>query len=330
MIKRTYTEEENQFILANYLNGKTNKQFLCDKLGISYNTLNLHLKVLGIDKGKRRYKINDDYFSNIDSEDKAYFYGLLLGDGNVLENRNRIQIKLQERDCYILKLFKKYLNSNNPLKFCKRREKHHHDSLEFTIHSTKMKNDLINLGCIPRKSLVAKLPSLYLVPRELMRHVIRGYSDANGSVGLKKKTHKTQQIMFSICGSKYICNDISKFLAEELNLPVLKPIKRKNIMVYSVNGNRQIRLIFNYLYKDAKIFLSRKYDKFKVIESCKDSSRKSKYKGVNADKTGKYWRARKSLNGKRFYLGEFPTEQEAINAVLNWEKENNRPSLVYN
>ena len=30
-----------------------------------------------------KYSVNDNYFENIDSEDKAYFLGFMMADGNL-------------------------------------------------------------------------------------------------------------------------------------------------------------------------------------------------------------------------------------------------------
>jgi len=43
-----------------------------------------------------------------------------------------------------------------------------------------MKDDLIALGCIPRKSLLLKFPTSNQVPEHLIRHFIRGYFDGDG------------------------------------------------------------------------------------------------------------------------------------------------------
>lgn len=40
-----------------------------------------------------------------------------------------------------------------------------------------MCEDLINLGCVPNKSLILKFPTFDIVPEKYMSHFIRGYFD---------------------------------------------------------------------------------------------------------------------------------------------------------
>jgi hypothetical protein len=48
----------------------------------------------------------------------------------------------------------------------------------------------------------------------------------------------------------------------------------------------------------------------------------SKYPGVSWDKQSNKWEARKTIDGKLYWLGRFDTETEAHNAVLKFNKEN--------
>ena len=50
-----------------------------------------------------------------------------------------------------------------------------------------MANDLINLGCIPNKSLILLPPKL---KDEFISHFIRGYFDGDGSIGKYKNRYK--------------------------------------------------------------------------------------------------------------------------------------------
>lgn len=45
---------------------------------------------------------------------------------------------------------------------------------------TKCKQDLINLGCVPKKSLILTFPSEEQIPKKLIKHFIRGYFDGDG------------------------------------------------------------------------------------------------------------------------------------------------------
>ena len=71
----------------------------------------------------RKYSINENYFDNIDSPNKAYILGLLYADGNVGLNNYIIQLALQSRDIDILNKIKEELNIDCVLYFDERSKK---------------------------------------------------------------------------------------------------------------------------------------------------------------------------------------------------------------
>ena len=56
---------------------------------------------------------NENYFSEIDTPEKAYFLGMIITDGCVHENV--LSMSLQESDEYILEFLKKELKSNKKI-----------------------------------------------------------------------------------------------------------------------------------------------------------------------------------------------------------------------
>jgi hypothetical protein len=50
----------------------------------------------------RKYKLNENYFEPIDSEEKAYFLGFLFADGYVDEQHHVIELTLHHQDREIL------------------------------------------------------------------------------------------------------------------------------------------------------------------------------------------------------------------------------------
>lgn len=95
--------------------------------------------------------MKEDYFSTIDTEEKAYFIGLLITDGNVFidKNSNRspsISITLQDSDNYILSRFKKELNTNTSVNSDGR------GCSQIAIRSKQISEDLSRFGIVPNKS----------------------------------------------------------------------------------------------------------------------------------------------------------------------------------
>src|SRR5690606_16603830 len=65
------------------------------------------------ESGTQRKIINDNYFEDIDTEEKAYFLGLIIADGSIIRHlsegrSNRqlsISLELKEQDGYMVELF---------------------------------------------------------------------------------------------------------------------------------------------------------------------------------------------------------------------------------
>ncbi len=130
--------------------------------------------------------------------------------------------------------------------------------------------DLIKNGCIPRKSLILEWPTENQVPENLISHFVRGFFDGDGSISYQiTGRHKNPQFVVLFCGTKHFCDNLNQLLQKKLNFLNRKLYKHKKMFQLSFNGNEQIKNFYNYLYKDAELFLKRKKEKmaqvFKII-----------------------------------------------------------------
>lgn len=126
----------------------------------------------------RKYCINKQYFASINSEEQAYFLGLLFADGWIT-NRGTIGLKLQDRDLHIIEQFKKCINSDHPIKFLElnKQNSNWRNCYHLTICCVDMMKDLRRFGCVEKKSTVIDLPDVKHLHPSLLRHFIRGYFD---------------------------------------------------------------------------------------------------------------------------------------------------------
>lgn len=122
-----------------------------------------------------------------------------------------------------------------------------------------MKQDLIKWGCIPRKSL--KLEKIPDIPKELVKHFIRGLFDADGCISIGKRYK--MDIHINLTGYKPFIEDINKFLVENDILDHYNKLHERNNNIVCMGYNGKYAVYFlNYIYKDIKIYLDRKYNKF--------------------------------------------------------------------
>ena len=103
-------------------------------------------------------ELKERFFETINSEEKAYFLGLLIADGNVFKDATgrqaSISITLDLEDEYMLLKFKEVLNANTNIGYDGR------GCGQIAVRSNLMPMDLEQYGVIPRKSLFTYLPQI--------------------------------------------------------------------------------------------------------------------------------------------------------------------------
>jgi len=218
----------------------------------------------------RKYEINDKFFDVIDCEAKAYFLGLLLADGHNNNKDGVVSIDLQPQDIDILKKLTDLIQPEKPIRFYENK----YSILgrnRVVLSNRYMSNKLKELGMIQNKS--EGLVFVKSVPDDLMHHFIRGYFDGDGSVGI---FGKVQNVEFSIVSTKEFLLTLQQILMEKCNLTLTKLGKRhkdrdSNAYHIKYTGRFSCLRIRDYLYKDATIYIERKYDKFHSIPEIKNA-----------------------------------------------------------
>lgn len=217
--------------------------------------------------------MREDFFETIDTEEKAYWLGFLYADGYNHEEKREVKIGLAARDEDFLLQFRDLIfpNKDKPLYY--HEENGVRTKCELSITSVKMSRQLAKHGCMQAKTFKIKFP--YFIDESLCRHFIRGYFDGDGSLSiatLKKGPDKGQKkVTFSIVGHKEFLTDLNKVLSQQCGLNENKLIGYKNRNPNMANvvfgGRAQCVKIREYLYKDATIFMKRKYDKFLRLDT---------------------------------------------------------------
>ena len=200
----------------------------------------------------RKHNFDLNFFETIDTEEKAYWLGFMYADGYVNYN-GLVSINLQEKDKDHLYKFKETLKAySTELKYNSRSK-----SYNISLRSVKMSSDLIKLGCKQKKSLTLLFPKESQVPKDLLHHFMRGYFDGDGCICVTEKTNT-----FSLLGT---FDFIDKYYDEVLlNTGDTKHslYKKNNVYELAISKPKSIDKIYEYLYKDASVFLERKKEKF--------------------------------------------------------------------
>lgn len=233
------------------------------------------------------------YFENIDTEEKAYYLGLIYADGCLIAPSNyggknrtyRLSIMLQQEDGYILENLAEHLEAKISIKHTpsqvRKKEK---PNTVVNKSGEQLGLDLISQGVNPNKTMTGlRFPK---IPQYLERHFIRGFFDGDGSivVDFPKSSYVSKKTGLSkrkkIRGRIYFISTSKDFLLSIFKkLPICKYTQRsvtKKLETHTFGIERQVEVIrtFYYLYNDASIFLKRKKDKFDTLISsqAKDTS----------------------------------------------------------
>lgn len=252
-------------IIKDYKNGKSMRQIEKD-YGVTRQSVAKYLEKEKIKTQSgnhyRKYYHNFDYFENIDTERKAYWLGFMFADGYIVDYSNKygedkFGITLNMNDIKTLEDFKKDISSTNPITDVSSKG---HNLARIIMSSQKTVNDLIAHGCIKQKSLVLKPP--INVPKDFIHHFIRGFFDGDGSIFYNKsefERHKNWNTpSYSICITS--TKEMIEWIIDIIGLGhLIQEKRREKTWYYRLSGNRQVKSFCDFIYKDATIFMERKY-----------------------------------------------------------------------
>lgn len=218
---------------------------------------------------------NENVFDVIDTEEKAYWLGFVYADGNISKEGDKhryfFEISLKESDYNHLMKFNKFVEfkGNNIKRKTIKSNGKEYIAYRWMIGNKHLWKTLISHGCVPQKSLILKFPDESIfADKSLIRHFIRGYFDGDGCISrIIRKTVVVPDV--SVLGTLEFITKLVKIT----NIPQ-KLIKAKhhkhNTFCLRCNAINDIVYFLNYMYKDATIYLDRKY---KLYEFFKNGSR---------------------------------------------------------
>lgn len=200
--------------------------------------------------------LNENYFDTIDSEEKAYFLGLIITDGCIHKTKGKqplVALTLQESDKYILERFKNAIQSNKNVT---------HDGrgcANINILSRKMVESLRQYGIMERKSLFTVFPKN--IPRELYPHLIRGILDGDGSISFYARCGRKSHVKaVRFCqGNEQFLKDLVDCLYDICGATKINIYQeRDSLWSIAYRKDDSMMKIIQCLYKDATIYLTRK------------------------------------------------------------------------
>ncbi|MFR3656792.1 MAG: LAGLIDADG family homing endonuclease [Eisenbergiella sp.] len=254
------TKEQKEDIIEFYKQKPITVDDVAKKFNISPPSV---IKILNEYHIKRYTKVQlfspnlyERYFENIDTEEKAYFLGLIITDGCVHNTKGKqslLSITLKENDSYILERFKNEIKSNKKITNDGR------GCCQISILSNTMVNDLKKYGVIFNKTDKTLFPSN--IPEDLYKHLIRGILDGDGSVSYYSRPNRKCHVKaIRFCqGNEQFLIDIVNFLSSKIGIDKIKTYREKDsLWSIAYRKNESIKKLIDYLYDDAHIYFKRK------------------------------------------------------------------------
>lgn len=201
--------EDKEKIKNLYLSGSSTVK-IGQLFGFSHKKVARVLEELCIPRtgvGRRKYQLDECYFDEIDTPNKAYILGFLCADGTNNRDKGTVSMTLEEGDFDILEKIRKEIKSERELEFLDYSNKHdfgytYKNQYRLLLFSSHICDSLINLGVVPNKSLILEFPE---IKEDLLHHFIRGVFDGDGSVYQGKiKT----QFTLTITSTDSFCNTL--------------------------------------------------------------------------------------------------------------------------
>lgn len=254
-------------LLNEYRSYKATAQFL----GVNKKTIIAWAKKFGLQsvgtQGARRHKVNEHFFDNIDTEEKAYWLGFLMADGCVYhgsdKNSYRLQINLAASDIDCLERFNKALSSDYTIRIVdvqNRKTNKVHTAAQLKINCTALCKKLIKHGVVPRKSLICQAPN---IASKLVPHYIRGYFDGDGCITRNKYMKKWS---IKIIGTESTLEFFQAYFDKHEITSAIYDINHSKAKTLEITRKLSISHFYDCIYNNASVFYKRKYKRFLVFK----------------------------------------------------------------
>ena len=226
-------------------------------------------------QGVRKHFFDENYFENINTEEKAYWLGFIAADGSIVKsseyNSYRLYINLSHVDeCHLEKFrnaigasdtkFQKYTSTkgfSNP---------NGTTTSRIVLNSFKMCKDLAEYNIHQRKSYDIEMPN---VDNDLIPHYLRGLFDGDGSYHYHYdvKNNRYRYMFEIVSANKIFVEQIQRYLFSvgiKTNLYYRKEFNYFRLMTAS---KRELLKLIDLLYSNATVYLDRKFEKVNEIKS---------------------------------------------------------------
>jgi hypothetical protein len=191
----------------------------------------------------QEYTLDKNFFTTIDSSNKAYFLGAIYNNGIISRNKARLTVHTDNE--HILLTLKKEIKTNRPIYYSKTR-----NSCCLDMKHNILIKSLVKHGC-SFSGTTSTFPNT--IPKNLIVDFIRGYFDKYGQIYFDNK-----KSLIIIQGDKFFLIILQKTIYD--NIKIRSSIEEKKESYNLIIGTNYRTKVFCYwLYKNAILFFKNKY-----------------------------------------------------------------------
>jgi len=226
--------------------GKSNIGYWINKYGI-----NNYMKYQ-----KPNYK-DEKYFNKIDTKEKAYILGFMLGDGHIDSLGKSFSLSVALNDKIILDFMNEELGCNVRIDTTYNKKQKKYPNATINIGNNQLVRDIKKLfgGRLKRDR---RLP---IIPKHLERYMVLGFFDAEGCVtwGFRKDRNRLWH-KISFTSHLKMLEGIQKILLKQDIPSSIKPKSDSDCYVLEFANKNRVSMFLDYIYpNDNFIILERKY-----------------------------------------------------------------------
>lgn len=257
---KEYSYKDKKWLIENIEKYKTIIE-LCKETGYPSTSIRRYIKLYDLESicekpaPKRKYAMDEHYFSNIDCEEKAYLLGMIVADGNVMNEKNikfYIRILLKNEDIYLLRVFKNLIKTESDIYI------NPYGRGTLRVYSKIMFNDLSKLGVHPNKTGKEEIP---IIRSDLYRHFVRGFFDGDGTIYRRKNRKRHKCTVGFCCQNEEYMKSFIEIIKDECGVEFSYYKHVNNVYEAKTESVKKCTDFLNWIYEESTIAMIRKYNR---------------------------------------------------------------------
>lgn len=216
----------------------TNFNYCCTKC------MGEHRQILysGLNNPNSKYKIDENFMAEINTEFKAWLLGWICSDGSI--KKGSIQISINNKDIDVLNLIRGEIDINIPITYVK------NNMATLTINSKKWVKDILKHLNLETGSHKCYNLKEITIEDELFRHFVRGVIEGDGHINIDNP-----KVTITSCSNEFL-----NFLINKSKYPATTH-KYENFYITTFNGVNGLDLL-GWCYENSTFKMKRKEEAY--------------------------------------------------------------------